>query len=452
MLICETEDAKRRLFFENGFLCGSKSSRDDERLGTILVTRRKITAEELERAVELIRTGKKLGELLVELGYLEQADIQRYVRVQIVDIARNMLFSAPHRLSFSEGVTEEAVASISILDVFMEAARRLECTQFYRGNLLTDQQSLTRADPGAAGNTATLSPDEASVLEHVGEGKTTKDILQKSVLPEEETIRILIGLMQAGAIEIATQGTKPAPAAKAPPKDDPFQREIDRALQLTETPSEWEIFALEPGASLQALRDAYRTLSLRFHPDQGGRLPEESQKKLAALYSRITAAFNTLSAARSEQPSPFSPPPPEPTEPKQTEAPEAEAKTAEAPPSSARDTDRAREVFQRARHAYDAGDFYQAIELCRVAIELGDSEAEHFHLLGCALGQNSRWRQDAEKNLLIATKLKPFEARYFRSLVELYEGAGLHHRARRTREQLEAIDPTFAMTGTAPQT
>lgn len=49
----------------------------------------------------------------------------------------------------------------------------------------------------------------------------------------------------------------------------------------------------------------------------------------------------------------------------------------------------------------------------------------------------------------IATKLKPFEPKYFRALADLYEKAGLQHRAQRTLDQLKAIDPTYGMVDTA---
>ena len=86
-LVCETADAKRRLFFAEGLLIGSRSSREDERLGSVLVKKRRITAPQLAQATDQIRTGKKLGHILVELGFLTEEDIARYVRGQVVDVS-----------------------------------------------------------------------------------------------------------------------------------------------------------------------------------------------------------------------------------------------------------------------------------------------------------------------------------------------------------------------------
>ena len=47
-----------------------------QRLGEMLVERRKIEAEDLERALELQRErGDKLGKILVDMGFVAQRDV-----------------------------------------------------------------------------------------------------------------------------------------------------------------------------------------------------------------------------------------------------------------------------------------------------------------------------------------------------------------------------------------
>src|SRR2546430_5408974 len=56
-----------------------------DRLGDILVKHSKITKEQLDTAVhrQTREHGKKLGEVLVGMGVITQADLERYMRVQI---------------------------------------------------------------------------------------------------------------------------------------------------------------------------------------------------------------------------------------------------------------------------------------------------------------------------------------------------------------------------------
>jgi tetratricopeptide (TPR) repeat protein len=110
----------------------------------------------------------------------------------------------------------------------------------------------------------------------------------------------------------------------------------------------------------------------------------------------------------------------------------------------ARNAGESKALFTQAKRAYKEQDFWRAIELCRASIELSEeNDPERFHLLGKALSENPRWRQDAEQNLKIAQNLKPWEPRYLVSLAKLYEKVGLQHRAQRLYEQVRVMDPDF---------
>ena len=446
MLVCESA-TKRRLFFAEGLLIGSRSSREDERLGSVLVKKRRITAPQLAQATDQIRTGKKLGHILVELGFLTEEDIARYVRGQVVDIACNVLLAAPKRLLFSEGGEAEPVTSVSILDVFMEAARRLPGIQHYRGNLLTDDQLLGRAsEEFVTWQAASLSPDEAAVLEQLESTCTTGDIVKAGPLDEDETVRILIGFLQAGIIELVHTETQATPGnaetASSKPADA-IQHEVARLYTALKKQNDWEVLGLEASADLEEIRRAYQERSARFHPDGYGHVRDsEFQEQLASVFTMITNAFNALAAGSQQRAHPLAEEAPEPAK-AMVPSPDTKEACSEEAASPRKNPAHARECYERAKRALVESDYWSAIELCRTAIEYGDNEADYFHLLGRALGQNSKWRKEAETNLKIATNLKPWEPRYFLSLAELYHREGLQHRARRTIEQLQAIDPTF---------
>ncbi len=101
-------------------------------------------------------------------------------------------------------------------------------------------------------------------------------------------------------------------------------------------------------------------------------------------------------------------------------------------------------MFKRAKRAMKERDFWSVIKLCREAIELDEDNApERYHLLGRALSENPRWRQDAEENFKIAHKLEPWEPRYLVSLGQLYQKGGLTERAERVFDQIRTLDPDF---------
>ena len=95
MLMCEGEDASRALNFRSGFVVGARSSRTEDRLGEILIRKGRITKQQFEDASHFIKSGWKLGEILVELKLLEKDEVEQFVRIQLLEIACSVLIEPP---------------------------------------------------------------------------------------------------------------------------------------------------------------------------------------------------------------------------------------------------------------------------------------------------------------------------------------------------------------------
>ncbi len=141
VFVCESEEAKRLIFLENGLIVGAKSELESERLGEIMVAEGRITEAQLGKAVRFIRSGRKLGQILVELEYLKGGEIEKFVRIQIIRIACACLSDRPKRALFSERMPVEALtlAPVLVTDVLLEAAQRLPSVDYYREHVLTER-------------------------------------------------------------------------------------------------------------------------------------------------------------------------------------------------------------------------------------------------------------------------------------------------------------------------
>src|SRR3989475_85202 len=75
------------IYFDKGRICYASIVNRRDRLGDILVKHAKITEEQLAAAIQRQSTArdKKLGEILVGMKVITQADLARYMRVQIED-------------------------------------------------------------------------------------------------------------------------------------------------------------------------------------------------------------------------------------------------------------------------------------------------------------------------------------------------------------------------------
>jgi tetratricopeptide (TPR) repeat protein len=295
-----------------------------------------------------------------------------------------------------------------------------------------------------------LKPEEAFVLSRVDGTQTAKDIFALSPLSEEMTARTLVGLLQADLIEpegveppkekarspqeaADTREASPPPA----PELDAEQEEVERLFRELPSKNHWEVLGIKQGSSLDDIQQAFFRGAKRFHPDRFRRIPSpEFQEKVSYVFRRFTEANEILtSSARSGY---------EALADKERQYEASRSSTLPTAAGRGRPAGNAAEaeaLVRRAQQAYEASDFWNAIQLCHQAIDQAPERAEAYHLLGLALAKNPKWRQDAEKNLRIATNLDPWKADYFLALGSLYLDVGLHLRARKAFEQAKAVDP-----------
>ena len=217
VLTCVANDVRRAVNFQSGFVVSASSSLNEDRLGEVMIRHGRITQQQFDDASHFIKSGWKLGEILVELGVIEEGEIEPFVRQQLLDIATTQLISPPKKLSFSKlsGVDAYLEAPLSVADILMEAARRTASIDARLEALKTDERKLGfPSDPLKRFQDVSLKPEEAFVLSRIDGTQTANDIFAVSPLPEDQTARTLIGLLEAELIEHeGTDVVEPAPAA-----------------------------------------------------------------------------------------------------------------------------------------------------------------------------------------------------------------------------------------------
>lgn len=461
VLTCEAGEARRAVYFSSGFVVGARSSLEQDRLGEVMMRHGRITRGQFEDASHFIKSGWKLGEILSELNIIGEEEIEMFVRLQLLDIACTQLITPPKRLLFSNLTTVDSFvgAPISVADILMEAARRAPSLDKEIDSLKSDGRKLGfPKDPLKRFQDVNLKPEEAFVLSRVDGTQTAKDIFTVSPLSEEVTARTLIGLLKADLIEPEGDEAlkepkepvepikKARPVQESPePAEPPVastldgeREEVERLFEEFPSRNHWEVLEIPQGSGLEEIQQAFFRGAKRFHPDRFRRIPApDFQEKLSYVFRRVTEAKEILtSSARAGY------------EALAEKEGLYEASRKSSIPSrgggagrSAGNAAEGTALFRRAQQAYQASDFWNAIQLCHQAIDQAPERAENYHLLGLALSKNPKWRQDAEKNLRIATNLDPWKADYFLALGSLYQEVGLHLRARKAFEQAKAVDP-----------
>ena len=453
VLTCEADSARRAVYFQSGFVVSASSSLDEDRLGEVMIRHGRITQQQFADASHFIKSGWKMGEILAELNIIEEEEIEPFVRLQLLDIACTQLIRPPKRLAFSPltGVDNFLEAPLSVADILMEAARRTPRVEKQLDELKADDRKLGfPRDPLRRFQDINLNPEEGFVLSRIDGTQTPNDIFAVSPLPEEQTARALLGLLEAGLIE-------PEGNAVVEPKEtqeeaidtsqtlDEVERDRERATvellyQEVQFQDNWQVLGVERGASNEDIKQGFFRGAKKYHPDRFRHITDpEFQEKLSFIFRRINEAYETLSSPESKE-----------RYESLRDKEEQYVRDQQALPSSPEEDGdsgamgESTRFFHQAQEAYDVSDFWGCIELARKAVDLAPDVAAYYHLLGLALSQNPKWRQDAEKNFKIAASLDPFKATYVLELAKLYEQAGLHLRAQKTFEKAKAIDPSLS--------
>ena len=75
ILTCEGTEVTRHLVFKDGAVTSSRSTEESERLGEVMVRQGCITEQHLKDASLFARKGKRLGEVLSDLGIIQPSEI-----------------------------------------------------------------------------------------------------------------------------------------------------------------------------------------------------------------------------------------------------------------------------------------------------------------------------------------------------------------------------------------
>ncbi len=225
---------KKVVFFEEGQPVFVRSNVLAECLGQVLSTEGLITQEQCEQTLEAIRrTGKKQGELLVEMGILSEGNL-RYglaaqLRTKLYDIFAwddgRYQFKADtpnNQFGVRLDLRPEGVIIGAIQDRYSEERAEKELEPSFGKYLVFSQDApldLEELD---------LLPEERYFVECIDGARTVADCIADELGELVPTPRALVfGLLQAGVVELSEVALEPR---ARPPQPDFESRPGDDAL------------------------------------------------------------------------------------------------------------------------------------------------------------------------------------------------------------------------------
>lgn len=213
----ERTDAVGRVCFKTGRVFFASSNWHRESLGSRIVKAGVISERQLRQALGLQkiqkkeRAGRRLGQILVDEGYLDGAVLETFIHDQINDTLFDLFRWEEGDLRFEpdEACDDEDIGiSVSVENVIMEASRRLELWDRIRQTIPSmDIEFVMASTPGDASMEIHLKPREWMLLCYLHGGRSVRELIELTGYDDFETAKILYGMYSAGLVERLGAGT-----------------------------------------------------------------------------------------------------------------------------------------------------------------------------------------------------------------------------------------------------
>jgi tetratricopeptide (TPR) repeat protein len=434
----------KKIYLSAGDAIFASSTYEDDRLGEMLLKANKITVEQYDRSVELLKSAhKRLGAILVDLGYITPKDLFWGVKYQVKEIILSMFQLADADYDFSEGAIprqEVITLRMSMGNLIYEGVRRIDNWTRIRNEMPdTDSVMTLSSDPLSLFQDVELSAPDKKVLSLIDGKSTVREVIENSRMGSFEALKILYVLWSLGIAELKV----PIPGEPLPEKvpgaweepvtlddilqppsqeEETFMKKVDSLYSRLQNLSDRELLELGEESDDEAIKRNYYRLAREFHPDRYFNIADGSIKsKLTAIFDAVTAAYSALREGRQRDDS-FCP-------------------IAE-PAAEEVDMEKAADVrFRTGVVEFKKGNFQAAVDNFRQAAELMRGNSRYWNYLSLGYSKMPGRLKEAEEALMEAIKLEPFNADLYSNMGLICMKAGQKNEAHAYFEKALQIDP-----------
>jgi Domain of unknown function (DUF4388)/FHA domain len=222
VLVMERPDQETKLFLRDGRPVFATSTKEELRLGAIVVRLGKVPAEVLAPALSRHgAVGHRLGQVLIAEKLLTEAELASCLKVQVSEVIFDTFRWGQGLFTFWDGVPPPASAvtlEMDLQNLLMEGARRID----ERGRLAEVFPDLgmaveTVANPERVKHSVNMTPEEWKVFFLVDGRRTLSEICHLAGNADDAlTLQILHNLVLAKFVTVVP-APSPASSATLPP-------------------------------------------------------------------------------------------------------------------------------------------------------------------------------------------------------------------------------------------
>jgi len=299
-LSAATNGSTREIMFTKGEIRAARSYVEEEKLGTWLVSRGKITED--DRALMLLAQGggaaQPFGQILVNKGYLTLEELDAELEQLALEIIRKAAGASGTSCEFIDGGGEgqlDTLPNVVTAEVVLLAAREFKDVDAIR-SVIGSPDQLVKISGSLKDmlEDVQLTPTEGFLLSRLDAAPDVAGLIRLSSLPEDQTYNTLYTLLLSGTVVVGdgSQMEAPVPAAEEEvPPDEPREEKAEEASEepgedgfdFTERQLEERRYILKLSEDVTKV-DHYRALDLK---------PEANPGEIKEAWDRIQNRFST---------------------------------------------------------------------------------------------------------------------------------------------------------------
>ncbi len=306
VLTVATPRFTKKVYFKDGDAIFAASNLEDDRLGEMLLKRGKINLQQYDRSVELLKkTGKRQGQILVELGYLTPKELYWAVKEQVREIIYS-LFNLDHgEYEFVPGPlpTEEVITlRMSIGNLIYEGIKRTTNWSLLRRALPDNLVPRLSSNPLSLFQEIEFSETDKKIFTLIDGKRTVKHIIDNSWISPFDALKILYTLYCLEVIEEVRPEEEEMVTLSLEElfrpvvaEEDVFVKKVNEFYENLGSANYFELLGVSDDAGIKTITKRYFDLTKEFHPDKSYNFSDPSLKeKLTAIVNALTTAYNVL--------------------------------------------------------------------------------------------------------------------------------------------------------------
>lgn len=401
-LIVKNNNFRKELFFIKGNLIFATTTVENERLGDILLATGRINSSEFVKLSKIKEfSPRKVGEILVDITNLSRQDIYYALLYQVKRIALSTFPLTSGEWIFIKKIPRipgNLKFNIKVPEIIKEGVKEIQDVSYYKDRFLL-RAPVTTSIPEHLGKF--LSSDEIKFFLKLTKFTNTsvEQIIKRFEMPEKffwQYIILLYLVNICGFVDFTVDKERNKNIEEINDLYEKIKRENFNYYQL---------LGVKETAPLSEIKETYFNFSKKYHPDRVEAPPDSTVKKKATeVFAEINRAFETLS--------------------KQEKKNEYDMKghNPDVPPVplAGDQVRRARELYLKANALYKKKQYFQAASMMMDAVNLDTTKPSYYLLLGLAQAKSPGTQKQAERNLIKASEMEPWNADPVFALGELY--------------------------------